>query len=77
MFEIGEQPGRKEDLRQVSQAMRKAKGERSACFPGKCGEPKPKYKEDYKDFSSVGPPRDGDGQVRLRAPRFTINLTRN
>ena len=34
-------------------------------------------KAKYKDFSSVCPPRDGDGQVRLQAPRLTINLTRN
>ena len=39
-FEIGEQSGRKEDLRQVSQDMRKAKGENReglTCFPGKSG----------------------------------------
>jgi len=37
-FDIGEQSARKEDPRQVSQDMRKAKGKTgSVCFPGKSG----------------------------------------
>ena len=72
-FEIGEQSGRKEDMRQVSQHMRKAKGENEERLFSReewLTETK------YKDFSSVCPPRDGDGQVRLRTPWLTINLTR-
>ena len=66
-FEIGEQSGRKEDLRQVSQDMRKAKGEKGEHLFSR----EEWLTEAHKDFYSVCPPRDGDGQVRL-GTRLTI-----
>ena len=73
-FEIGEQSGRKEDPRQVSQDMRKAKGENGERLFSR---EEWLTKAQIKDFSPVCPPREGDGQVRLRAPRLTINLMKN
>ena len=69
-FDIGEQSGRKEDPRQISQDMRKAKG----------GNGERLFSPEkwlIKAQIQFCPPREGDGQVRLRASRLTINLTRS
>ena len=69
-FDTGEQSGRKEDPRQVSQDMRKAKG----------GNGERLFSPEkwlIKAQIQFCPPREGDGQVRLRASRLTINLTRS
>ena len=69
-FEIGDQSARKDDLRQVSQDMRKAKGENGERL---FSQEEWLTKAKIQGFSSVCPPRDGDGQVRLRAPRLTLD----
>jgi len=73
-FEIGEQSGRKEDPGQVSQDMRKAKGENGERLFSR---EEWLTKAQIQGFSPVWPPREGEGQVRLRAQRLTINLTRS
>ena len=73
-FEIGEQSGRKEDLRQVSQDMRKAKEENGErLFSMEEWLTKAQIEGFFSGLSSSRRRRE----VRLRGPRLTINLTRN
>ena len=65
-FEIGEQSGRREDPRQVSQDMRKAKGENGEHLFSR---EEWLTKAQIQGFSPVCPPQEGDGQVHLRALR--------